>query len=242
MIYFLTWCLLTAGQGPSQNALTVKWQSHDHEPHKRGCHPSRVTCHHPVGVNGPHSYKNVIVCKPELSSDLQPVVHPTFGTARGDTERYTQSRVSHGRIQETEASLVWVEATHQICRIPGCPSGPGLLTQLSRIPLHCFALCLAAVLSKCPCCCYVRVLLTKDKPKWARSVLPWSLSLRDKQTPRLSRQAGAGQAPSFLHPQCACSLPGQAPPRGQGDISIPVLRRQWSGEGSSSSHASMTTC
>lgn len=107
-IYFLTWCLLTAEQVPSQNALTVKWQSHDHGLDKRGCHSSCVTCHYPVGVNGPHSYKNITVHKPELSSDLQPVVHLTFGTARRDTEPSTQSRVSHGRIQETEASLFGV--------------------------------------------------------------------------------------------------------------------------------------
>lgn len=146
---------------------------------KHGHHPFCVTCHHPVGVNGPHSYKNVTVFKHEFSSHLHPVVHPTFGTARGDTGPYTQSGVSQGRTQEPEASLFFV----------GGGNSPNLYSEET---LHCFVLCPTAVLSKCPCCCYIRVLLPKDKGKWARSILPWSLSHRDKYPPQLFQQAGAG--------------------------------------------------
>lgn len=66
--------------------------------------------------------------------------------------------------------LVWVEANHQTCQIAGCPSGPSLFTYLSQIPPHrkagphCFVLCITAVLSKCPCCCYIRFSFPKTKP------------------------------------------------------------------------------
>lgn len=114
-------------------ALTVKRQSHDHEPDKCGRPPCCVICHHPMGINSPHSYKNVTVYKPELFRHLQPVLHPTFGTARGDAGPYTQSRVSQGGAQDTEASLYCVgggyppNLSNTWLSFKACPPSPSSL-------------------------------------------------------------------------------------------------------------------
>lgn len=150
--------------------------------------------------------------KLELSSHLQPVVCLTLGQLEtlGPTHSSVSATVEPRKCRHL--CFVEVEATHQICQIPGCPSRlallyPALLNALHRkVTLNCFVLCPTAVLSKCPCFWYVRVLLPKDKAKWVRSILPWPLSHRD--TPQLSQQTEAGQLSSFLHPQ-VCMQPSR---------------------------------
>lgn len=127
-------------------ALTVKRQSHDHEPDKCGRPPCCVICHHPMGINDPHSYKNVTVYKPELFHHLQPVLTLPLEQPEetlGPTHSSGSAKVEPRTLKHL--CFVWVEATHQICQIPGCPSRPALLhLALSNSPPQkddCLLLC-----------------------------------------------------------------------------------------------------
>lgn len=117
-IYFLMWCLLTAGQIPSWNKPTVNGRA------------LAISLTHVAAV-GAVSPVTALVAEMALTSlgwyQVQTLVHPPFRTLRGDTQPCTKSKVSQGGTWETQTPPFWVgRACPPNLSNTCCPSRPVL--------------------------------------------------------------------------------------------------------------------
>jgi hypothetical protein len=111
----------------------------------------------------------------------------------------------------------WVEATHQICTVRR------LSIALFSVPQLCFQNVLAAATSE------FSFPKTKASGPGPSCPGPWATGISILHSCP-SKQGLGNCSLSFTH-KYACSLPDQAAPQGQGDISVPVLSGpDWTGE------------
>lgn len=226
-VYFLTWCLLTAGQIPSWNTPTVNGRA-------LAISLTRVAA---VGAVSPVT---ALVAEMALTSlgwyQVQTLVHPPFRTLRGDTQPCTKSKVSQGGTWETQTPLFWVgRACPPNLSNTCCPSRPVLHPlALSHSPAQkgdssgpyslSYTGTFLAVLSSCPCC-YDRVLLPRDKPKQRDPTC-----LCPCPTGRSAHFPGSGQIASFPHLQICLQPSIASTASGAGRHQCPCPRGpHWSG-------------